>query len=71
MGKKGIGGCRKKKHEGIQFQWPQELFFKEVLEQVKGSSDTTCDACMMRRAYNARKSGDWEGSKEELRKKGK
>ena len=44
---------------------------KEVLEQVKRNSDTDCNALMMRRAYNAGKSGNWESFKEEFREKGK
>ena len=41
------------KQEGIQGQWQQESPFKEVLEQVKRSADTDCNAQIMRRAYNA------------------
>ena len=44
--------------------------FKEVLEQVKRHIDTDCDAHMMRRAYCAGRSGNWEGFKEEIRNKG-
>ena len=38
---------------------------------VKECSDTDCDAHMMRRACYAGKSGNWEGFKEEFRKKAK
>ena len=43
---------------------------KEVLEQVKENSDTDCNA-QMRRAYNARKSDNWESFKKGIRAKGK
>ena len=43
--------------------------FKEVLEQVKRNADTDCNAQILRRAYNAGKSGNWESFKEEFRKK--
>ena len=45
--------------------------FKEVREQVKRNSDTDCNAQIVRRAYNAKKSGNWESFKEERRKEGK
>ena len=44
---------------------------KEVLEQVKRHTDMDCDAYMMRRAYHAGGPGNWEGSKEESRRRGK
>ena len=71
MGKKGIGLCRKKNHEGIQGQWHEPSSFFEVQEQVKGYPDTACGAYIMRRAYCAEKSGNREGFKEEFQKKGK
>ena len=45
--------------------------FKGVLEQVKRSADTDCNAQMMRRAFNAKKLCSWESFKEECRKEGK
>ena len=58
------------KQEGKQGQWQQESPFTEVLEQeTKRNTSTDCNAQMMRRAYNAEKSSDWENSKEEFRKR--
>ena len=59
------------KQEGTQGQWQQESPFKEVLEQVKRTTDADCNAQIMRRAQNAKKSGHWESFKEEFRKEGK
>ena len=56
--------------EGIQGRWQQESRFNEVLEQVKWNADTDCHARIMRRVYNAGKSGKWESFKEEFLKKG-
>ena len=69
--KKVLADAGEEKQEGIQGQWQQESPLKEVLEQVKGNSDTDCNAQMMRRAYNAGKSGNWESFKEEFQEKGK
>ena len=43
---------------------------KEVLEQVKKHTDMGCNGYMMRRAYYAERSGNWEGFKEKFRKTG-
>ena len=64
-----MADAAKQKQEGIQCQCQLESLFEEVLEQVKG--DTDCNAYMMRRAYYAVKSGNWEGFKEEFQEKGK
>ena len=69
--KKVLADAAKEKQEGIQGQWQQEPPFKEVREQVKWYSDTNCDAYMVRRAYHAEKSGNWEGFEEEFRNKSK
>ena len=69
--KKILADAAKEKQEGTQGQWQQESPFKEFPEQVKGYPDTDCDAYMMRRAYHAVKPGNWEGFKEEFRKKSK
>ena len=70
MGKENIGGVQENQ-EGIQGQWQEESPFKEVLEQVKRSADTDCGAQKMRRANNAKKSGNAENFQEECRKEGK
>ena len=62
--KKILADAAKVVQEGIQGQWQQESPFKEVLEQVKGYSDTDCNAYMMCRAYKAARTGNWEGLKE-------
>ena len=71
MGKKVFADASQEKQEGIQGRWQQESPFKEILEQVKGNSDTDCNTQMMRRAYNAKQLGNWESFKEECRKEGK
>ena len=43
---------------------------KEVLEQVKKHTDMGCNGYMMRRAYYAERSGNWEGFKEKFQKTG-
>ena len=42
------------KQEGKRSQWQQKSHFKEVLEQIKRSADTDCNAQIVRRAYNAK-----------------
>ena len=69
--RKVLADAGEEKQEGKQGRWQQESPSKEVLEQVKRNSDTDCNALMMRRAYNAGKSGNWESFKEEFREKGK
>ena len=59
------------KQEGIQGKWQQESPYQEVFEQVKRYADTDCNAPIMRRACNAKKSGNWERFKEEFRNEGK
>ena len=46
------------KQEGIQGQWQHESPLKKVLEQIKRSADTDCNAQMMCRAYDANKLGN-------------
>ena len=65
--KKILADAAQEKQEGIQGQWQQESPFKEVLEQAKRNADTDCNAQIMCRAYNAKKSGNWESFTEELR----
>ena len=48
-----LADAAQEKQEGKQGQWQQESPFKEVLEQVKRSADTDCNAQILRRAYNA------------------
>ena len=62
--------AEKERQAGLQGKGQLEPPFKEVLEQIKRSSDMSCDAYSMRRAYYAGKSGDWEGCKEAHRYKG-
>ena len=69
--KERIADAAQEKQQGIQCQWQQESPNKDVLEQVTRNADTDCNAQTMRRAYNAQKSGNWEGFKEEFRKEGK
>ena len=59
------------KQERIQGQWQRESLLKEVLEQVRRNADTECNAQKKRRAYSAKKSGQWESFEEEYRKEGK
>ena len=61
----------REKQEGIQGQWQHESPFREVFEQVKRNADTDCYAQIMRRACNAKESGNWERFKEEFRNEGK
>ena len=69
--RKVLADANLEKQEGIQGRWQQQSPFKEVREQVKRNSDTDCNAQKMRRAYNAKKSGNWVSFKEERRKEGK
>ena len=69
--RKVLADANLEKQEGIQGRWQQESPFKEVREQVKRNSGTDCAAQIMRRAYNAKKSGNGESFKEERSKEGK
>ena len=69
--RKMLADAAQVKQEGTQGEWQQESPFKEVLEQVKRHADTNCNAQIMRRAYSAKKSGNWESFKEECKKEGK
>ena len=69
--RKTAADAAQEKREGMQGHWQQESFFKEVLEQVKRSADTDCNAKMLRRAYNAKKLCNWESFKKECKKEGK
>ena len=66
---KVLADAEKQKQEGIQGNWQMESPFKEELELVKRSSDLSCNAYLMRRAYHAGKSGNWEGHEEAHQKK--
>ena len=59
------------KHDGMQGQWQHESPFLEVLEQVKRSAGTDCGPQTTRRAYNAKKFGNWDSFNKECRKDGK
>ena len=48
-------------------KWQQESPFKEVMEHDKRILDTDCNAQIVRRPYNAKKSGNWETFKEDFR----
>ena len=50
-----LADTQKEKQEGIQGKWHLEPPFKEVLEQIKKSSDMSSNAYLMRRALNAGK----------------
>ena len=65
-----LADAEKEKQQGIQVKWQLDTPFKEVLEQIKKSSDMSCNAYLMRRACCAGKSGDWEGYKEAHRDRG-
>ena len=65
-----LADAERAKQEGTQGKWQLESPFNEVLEQVKKSSDLSCNACLMRRAYYAGKPGDWEGYKVASRDQG-
>ena len=69
MGKKGVGGCQSRKARRNERSVAAPVVLRR--EQVKRNSDTDCNAQIMRRAYNAKKSGNWESFKEERRKEGK
>ena len=70
-GKNGIGRCRKRKARRNTRSVVAAAPFKEVLEQVQWRTVMDCDAHMMRCAYYAGRSGNWECFKEEFRKKKK
>ena len=58
----------KKRQEGIEGCWQKESPYKEELERVKRSGNLSFSRLLMRRAYFAEKSGDWESYLEEFRK---
>ena len=64
-------GNAKRKHEGTKGQWQKQATSLKVLEQIKRHVDMDCDAHMMRRAYYAERSGNWEGFNDEFRKRSK
>ena len=65
-----LADAETEKQEGIQGKWQMESPFREVLEQIKKSSDVSCNAYLVRRAHYAGKSGDWEGCQKAHRDKG-
>ena len=58
--RKMLADAAQEKQEGIQGQRQQASLFKEVFEQVKRNADTDCNAQIVRRAYNAKQSGNLE-----------
>ena len=52
--------AEKEREEGIGHDWQQESPYKEELELVKHSSDLRFEGLLMRRAYFAGRSDDWE-----------
>ena len=66
-----MADAAQEKQEGMQGQWQQKSSFREVLEQVRRSADTDCNAQMTQRACIAKKLGNLEGFQEECRREGK
>ena len=62
IGKKGISGSRSRK---------TRISDQRSLGASRKNADTDCNAQTMRRAYNAKKLGEWESFKENCRKEGK
>ena len=54
---------RKRRRKAYKVSGNSNRFSRKVLEQIKKSSDMSCDAYLMRRAYYAGKSGDCDGYK--------
>ena len=65
-----LADAEKEKLEGLRDNWQLESPLKEELELVNRSSDMSKSANLMRRAHFAGRSGNWEGYKEEVQKKG-
>ena len=61
--RKILADAAQEKQEGTRGQWQQESPFKEVLGHVKRNADEDCNPQMMRRACDAKKSGNWESFK--------
>ena len=70
------GSILPSKEQGQERYWrvrlkesKKEYKVRDRQESPKMNPDTDCNAQIMRRAYNAGKSGNWESFKEEFRKK--
>ena len=60
----------REKQEGIQGQWQQESFFREILEQTRRNEDTGCSSEVMRKGFVATRDSMWYDFNEECRVKG-
>ena len=66
-----MSDAEKDRQAGSQGDWQKETPYKEELELVRRSSGLSFSGLLMRRAYYAGRSGDWESYQEEFRKDGK
>ena len=65
-----LSDAEKERQEGAQGNWQKESPSKQELELVKRSSYLSINGSLMRRAYHAGSSGNWESYLEEFRRDG-
>ena len=62
-----LSDAQKERQVGTQGDWQEETPYKEELTLVTRSSDLSFSGLLMRRAYNAGKSDEWESYLEKFR----